>query len=134
MSPALATTFEWVWSKRETGFGDWLRDGRGLFWICEKPGSGKSTLVKYIVQSPRLAQGLVPENSDADNNPSRAPIIASFFFDYNSDTIAKSLPGMLRSLMWQILRQQPALFSPILDIYQTKKRTESSPAWTQLEL
>ncbi|RSL56714.1 hypothetical protein CEP53_006704 [Fusarium sp. AF-6] len=34
-----------VWKR----FVDWLRSGEGLFWIQGKPGSGKSTLVRYII-------------------------------------------------------------------------------------
>ncbi|KAG7116091.1 hypothetical protein HYQ44_007244 [Verticillium longisporum] len=39
-------TFGWVF--RHSQFSQWLQQGSELFWLHGKPGSGKSTLMKYI--------------------------------------------------------------------------------------
>ena len=52
---AYQKTFEWTFhdgdssDRRPTGFSTWLeRDSKPLFWVTGNPGSGKSTLMKYI--------------------------------------------------------------------------------------
>lgn len=51
-------TFRWIFLEdavhalRWTNFGDWLRSPDQLYWITGKPGSGKSTLMKFVSQSP----------------------------------------------------------------------------------
>ncbi|KAK1976378.1 hypothetical protein LZ30DRAFT_785620 [Colletotrichum cereale] len=43
-------TFQWVFSDDSpVDLSDWLRESSGLFWITGKPGSGKSTLMKFIL-------------------------------------------------------------------------------------
>jgi polynucleotide 5'-kinase involved in rRNA processing len=42
-------TFKWVFDR--SSFSNWLQEGTGLFWVNGKPGSGKSTLMKYILNS-----------------------------------------------------------------------------------
>lgn len=48
-------TFDWIFHLSESNglpsFADWLVGGEKLFWINGKAGSGKSTLMKYILQS-----------------------------------------------------------------------------------
>jgi hypothetical protein len=51
-------TFEWIFEKSHhfpeedprsrVMFTKWLLQGDGVYWISRKPGSGKSTLMKYI--------------------------------------------------------------------------------------
>jgi hypothetical protein len=50
---ALQNTFEWVYQEPKpdqnwTSFIEWLACGNGIYWITGKPGSGKSTLMKFI--------------------------------------------------------------------------------------
>ena len=58
-------TFEWTFSPSEQRpspmhFAEWLRNGDGIFWISGRPGSGKSTLMKYIYRDSRTT-GLLTE-------------------------------------------------------------------------
>jgi len=50
---AAGGTFEWIW---QSGLSQWLesRSSSRVFWIAGKPGSGKSTLMKYIVDHDKL--------------------------------------------------------------------------------
>ena len=41
-------TFDWIFSEDGPGFAQWLKDGKGVYWIYGKAGSGKSTLMKFI--------------------------------------------------------------------------------------
>jgi ABC-type bacteriocin/lantibiotic exporter with double-glycine peptidase domain len=47
-------TYDWAFQKSTDeqlpwdNFSVWLKSGRGVYWVSGKPGSGKSTLMKYI--------------------------------------------------------------------------------------
>ncbi|KAK9787159.1 hypothetical protein AB5N19_03046 [Seiridium cardinale] len=53
---AHSTTFEWIYSEetqsdthgRSVSLKEWLERGAGTYWIYGKPGSGKSTFIKFI--------------------------------------------------------------------------------------
>lgn len=51
-------TFEWIFSDAKAGFHQWLQSDSGLFWVKGKPGSGKSTLMKYILKDSRTRKAL----------------------------------------------------------------------------
>ncbi|KAG8163153.1 hypothetical protein KVR01_007631 [Diaporthe batatas] len=102
-------TFNWAYDDSSTGLSQWLRAGTGIFWIHGKPGSGKSTLMKYLFQDPRTEELL-----RAGSWQSRAHLTtASFFFHHRGTDIQKSFEGLLRSLLSQILEQHESL-SPLL--------------------
>jgi hypothetical protein len=44
--------------KHSKVFYDWLKSENSLFWMNEKPGSGKSTLMKFLVEHPRTKASL----------------------------------------------------------------------------
>ena len=69
----------------------------GVLWIKGKPGSGKSTLMKYVLNDAR-------ERDDGD-------ITASFFFNARGQPLEKSAEGMYRSLLRQVLSKLPHLYS-----------------------
>ncbi|KAI9788732.1 MAG: hypothetical protein M1816_006589 [Peltula sp. TS41687] len=71
------STFRWIWDNL-TDFKKWLGCGSGFFWIQGKPGSGKSTLMKYILRKLR------------SHSTSRIPVIASYFFNNRGSSLAKS--------------------------------------------
>ena len=78
-------------------FSNWLQEGRELFWIHGKPGSGKSTLMKYITRSKETWELLHNWRSGT------MEVKASFFFHHRGSAVQKSLEGVLRSLVTQIL-------------------------------
>lgn len=59
-------TFQWIFEPEErskevnrwTNLPQWLESGHGTYWINSKAGSGKSTLVNYIVQDDRTLEAL----------------------------------------------------------------------------
>lgn len=70
---AYANTSKWIFKRigetrnrgmivdedQSTGFPEWLEsDNESIYWITGKPGSGKSTLMKYITNHPSVADHL----------------------------------------------------------------------------
>ncbi|OAP62733.1 hypothetical protein AYL99_01960 [Fonsecaea erecta] len=117
ISEAHETTFQWLLmasdSDKWASFKDWLESDDKLYWITGKPGSGKSTLMKYIcfpVQSaeeshpaPRCRKFLEMWSGD------QHLVIASFYF-WNSGTQTQMTQrGLLMSLLHQIFQQCPQL-------------------------
>ena len=115
-------TLEWVFELQE--FTSWLQQGCGIFWISGKPGSGKSTLMKFITQHPKTW--------DLVHNFQRGAqeISASFFFHFRGSAMQKSFEGVLRSLLKQLLSKLPALFSLLQAVLPEKESEFGLPKWT----
>ncbi|VUC31502.1 unnamed protein product [Clonostachys rosea] len=91
-------TFKWIFDLQF--FCNWLQEGKGLFWVKGKPGSGKSTLMKYIMKSKHTWELL----HDWTRSSSEVKeIIAGFFFHYRGTSLQKSFEGLLRGLTSQII-------------------------------
>jgi hypothetical protein len=107
-------TFQWIFcdpgqaNKPWSDFPSWLEKGTGCYWIQGKAGSGKSTLMKFIYQNPHTQTHL---RTWARN---KSLSMASFFFWYLGYNIQKSQEGLLRSLLYDILKQNPWLMSRVM--------------------
>ncbi|KAK7908713.1 hypothetical protein PG985_016016 [Apiospora marii] len=66
-----------------------------LLWIRGKAGAGKSTLMKFLYSEVRRKRS--------------GATVVSFFFNARGDYLEKSITGMYRSLLKQILTQLPDL-------------------------
>ncbi|CRK16662.1 hypothetical protein BN1708_002918 [Verticillium longisporum] len=114
-------TFGWVF--RHSQFSQWLQQGSELFWLHGKPGSGKSTLMKYIVRSDETSQLL------HNWRRSSHEIQAHFFFHHRGTAIQKSFEGVLRSLIIQTLsphrrafcKQHQKTRDSLLELYRARK-------------
>jgi len=82
-------------------FRGWLGSGNGIFWISGKPGSGKSTLMKY------LADNYETERILTEWSKPHKVTIAAHYFWYLGTAMQKSLLGLLRTLVFDILRKMP---------------------------
>ncbi|KAJ8133152.1 hypothetical protein O1611_g474 [Lasiodiplodia mahajangana] len=108
---AYQKTFQWAYdSKRNnptsaTSLAQWLKRGGGVFWVSGKPGSGKSTFMKFIADEPRTF-GLLSEWSG-----SKKLVVASHYFWSAGTTMQKSQEGLLRSLLYEIFLQCPESIS-----------------------
>ncbi|OAL21345.1 hypothetical protein AYO22_08068 [Fonsecaea multimorphosa] len=95
-------TFEWIFESLEDtperwhNFPSWLRSDQPLYWILGKPGSGKSTLMNFLVQDSRTLKEL--------GSSGQPTTILSFFFWEAGVELQKALVGLLRSLIYQLLR------------------------------
>lgn len=100
-----------LWFLEHEAFVQWMRQHRGLLWIKGKPGSGKSTLLRYATHH-------VPVLYGADTIP------VYFFFHGRGHELQKSLLGLYRSVLHQLLRHVPGALSDLMDYFDTKERTE----------
>lgn len=95
---AHAKTCRWLLTKSE--YQDWrnvdkVSEHHGFLWIKGKPGTGKSTIMKFAYANAK--------KSMTDT------IIISFFFNARGEHLEKSVEGMYRSLLFQLLEKLPDL-------------------------
>jgi hypothetical protein len=72
-----------------------------VFWVFGKPGAGKSTLMKFIAHHPDLNTNLEQWSHG------QQLIVAQYYFWRSRSAIQRSLKGVLRSLVFQILQRRP---------------------------
>ncbi|KAL8340959.1 hypothetical protein RB601_006862 [Gaeumannomyces tritici] len=107
-----------------SSFAEWLTSAEDLFWVSGKPGSGKSTLMKYICMHRETRRRLQAWAQD-----DRLIMAGFFFWNAAKQSLQKSQQGLLRSLLYQILRQSPELIEHIYpDIGHTQLQRHSSTA------
>ncbi|KAH0592616.1 hypothetical protein MHUMG1_09606 [Metarhizium humberi] len=107
IASAHAETFKWAYSndpKRRVKFREWLETRKDVFWIHGKPGSGKSTLMKYLYCNDETKTIL-----QSHWERQKRLVLAKFFFWNAREPLQKSQAGTLRSLLFYILRQYPEL-------------------------
>ncbi|KAF5988995.1 hypothetical protein FBULB1_1150, partial [Fusarium bulbicola] len=84
-------------------FVDWIKHGNGIFHISGKPGSGKSTLMKYLCRQEETKRYLDVWAAD------KSLVFGKFFFWNPGTTLQKSLRGLIRGLLYSILANAPEL-------------------------
>ncbi|RTE83872.1 hypothetical protein BHE90_001653 [Fusarium euwallaceae] len=117
-------TFQWV-EKPKLSFLEWLSKDDGLYWVTGHPGSGKSTLMKYLSR-----HGTTHEKLEQWAAP-KTLVKASFYFWFSGTPLQKSQQGLLRSLLFEILRQCPSL---IPKVCQSRWFSDLAVPWTRSEL
>jgi hypothetical protein len=95
-------------SEKRALFRHWLQFGSEIFHIAGKLGSGKSTLMKFLCNDSRSTNML--ETWAAG----RQLVIGKFFFWKPGSEIENSINGMVRTLLYDVLRQCPDLISLVL--------------------
>jgi ankyrin repeat protein len=118
---AVAGTCEWL-LQHET-YKTWAACDHGLLWVKGKPGTGKSTLVKYALGSHR-----------GTNNT----LVLSFFFHGRGDELQRTPLGLFRSLLHQILAQAPNALHDLVDRFESRRNENGRPGkdwnWREAEL
>ncbi|MCJ1396255.1 hypothetical protein MMC18_009144 [Xylographa bjoerkii] len=108
IAEAHAKTCEWIFEdgdhqtaeidpQSRTRFMEWLKADNGIYWVCGKAGSGKSTLMKYLCQNDRTMSTL---KLWAGSNKL---ITASYFFWNAGVPMQKTQQGLLQSLLHEVL-------------------------------
>ena len=101
ISKPSAQTFQWLWESPE--YRDWyFPEHSSLLFIEGKPGSGKSTLVKYF----------------SDNFQADGAIIAKFFYSYREGELERDHRNMLQSLLYDILKADESFFIHFQEAYR----------------
>lgn len=115
ITDASARTFEWAFKEpgpqEDTGPSggllEWLRKGDDLFWVTGKPGSGKSTFMKFIADHPTTLSAL-----SHWAYPKR-PALASHYFWSAGTPMQKSQQGLLKTLLYDVFRQLPDVIESV---------------------
>ena len=94
---AYPNTYQWAVETESFGLKPWLERDSGIFWVCGKAGSGKSTLMKFLCQSSAV------RNSIQRWSECYPFVFASFFFWFPGTALEKSLNGLLRAILYQVL-------------------------------
>lgn len=105
-------TCKWILSNEL--FIKWQGDESGILRIQGNAGTGKSTLMKYLVT-----------REISTNRTPRKIIATSFFFELGDD-LEKSMLGLLRSLLHQILQQAPVLAGAAMQDFMRQQRSDKS--------
>ena len=128
-------TFEWIFDEPGNevtpwyNFVGWLEEGHGTYWISGKAGSGKSTLMNFMCHDPRTEAALKIWSGTDE------VLMPNFFFWSPGSQLQKSLAGLLRSLIYQILERFPDLM-PILaeSTGPSQHGLRQFPTWTEQRL
>ncbi|KAK1673663.1 hypothetical protein BDP55DRAFT_633937 [Colletotrichum godetiae] len=101
-------TFEWIFHENvDVNFASWLQASNGIFWVTGKPGSGKSTLMKFISGHETTSQ-----LGNLWASP-RQLVVASHFFWGIRSGLQSSQEGLLRTLLFQIMVQCPEIIPDV---------------------
>ncbi|KAH6693389.1 hypothetical protein BKA61DRAFT_647796 [Leptodontidium sp. MPI-SDFR-AT-0119] len=137
-------TFEWVFSRDISqsnqpsnlsqancdSYLHWLQGGESLYWITGKPGSGKSTLMKFLCDDGRTDRSL---RLWAGDSPLRT---ASFFFWNSGTTMQMSRLGLLQSLLYALIGNRncliPHLFPDRWKYYELFGGDSRLWSWSEL--
>ena len=147
-------TFQWLFDPAIVSFADWLQNPHleeyPIYWIQGKPGSGKSTLMKFAMRDSRLLELLSPQTGgvlelraagttsmEPDTQSVQGEInyhnwtVAAFFFHDRGSEMQKTLIGMLQEILVSILRQVPALLTFVMPFFFSLNQTQRKrkPKW-----
>src|SRR5271170_4120693 len=118
IKPAHAKTCKWLLSRSE--YQDWLdpkklSNHHGFLWIKGKPGTGKSTIMKFAFANAKKTM--------------MDTTVISFFFNARGEELEKSTLGMYRSLLLQLLSKLPHLQSVFDPLGSTVSSNIGSHRW-----
>ncbi|KAK3896786.1 hypothetical protein C8A05DRAFT_20316 [Staphylotrichum tortipilum] len=148
ISPAHEKTFRWVFEHPQNTnngspeappwatFVSWLEKGttEKIYWITGKPGSGKSTLMKYIIENERLEDHLQQWAGSGN-------LKVAVFYSWNAGADEqRSETGLLKSILYQYLTQMPELVPAVCPrrwamhrVFGTRNENKLPP-WSTTEL
>lgn len=142
---AYRKTFDWIFQepgpqdagssttsglKESNSFVKWLHSPDSLYWITGKPGSGKSTLMKYLYDHPQTKMNIQLWHEECY-------LVTAGFFFWNSGTqVQMSQVGLLRSLLYQILVSNreliPVVFPKRWEVFELIGGDPEPLSWEEL--
>lgn len=117
------------WLYRNSTFCDWLQlhphaSEKELLWLKGSVGSGKTTAISHCYH-----QLLIDQTKTGDTH-----YIAAFYFDKNGPQLQQTFIGMLRTLLYQLLRCRPDFVQRIAARYDLRTFLREDPplsSWTE---
>lgn len=128
IAPSHSETLQWLFDSNIVNFSSWLQDSEDrlgpIYWIQGKPGSGKSTLMKFAMMDPRLLE-LLQSSEDLPY------VVAGFFFHDRGIMVQKSVPGMLQEILHSVLLKSSKLRQFVQPIYLELVKVQKTklPTW-----
>ena len=99
---------------------DKLSQHHGFMWISGKPGAGKSTILKYIYTDMRKARN-------------KHGLLAAFFFNARGELLEKSVEGMYRSILLELLEGYPDLQNVLDELADIRSNQNRCPLLNDLK-
>ncbi|RYP61146.1 hypothetical protein DL771_010220 [Monosporascus sp. 5C6A] len=108
-------------------FHDWLESDDPIYWICGKAGSGKSTLMKFLIREPLTLEFLRRRTPSVH--------IGRFFsIEACSSPLQRRISGCLRTLLHQIFEYDPAVLENAVKSHPELATKRSEHDWSVEEL
>jgi hypothetical protein len=116
-------------------FPGWLADDHNtspFYWVTGKPGSGKSTMMKFLLQSPCLQPLLIRWAEPL-------PLLVVRYYAWQAGSgLQKSFEGLKRTVICQALELRPEL-APIVAprrwaLFQVLRAEPTFPEWAPWEI
>ncbi|KAF8248519.1 hypothetical protein K440DRAFT_679792, partial [Wilcoxina mikolae CBS 423.85] len=99
-------SLEWLWS--HDAYLKWANsDTSHLLYLQGKPGSGKSTLTRYL-----------KEHLQAREPAAKSALISSFFYSFREGESQRNHYNMLRSILYDIIDQEESFFHHMQSQYR----------------
>lgn len=108
---AFPETYRWALEQDESGLRTWLRSGSDIYWVSGKAGSGKSTFMKFL-SNDRRTDGYLRQWSGSNVDL----IVVECYFWYLGSALQKSIEGLLRTILYQILCSCPKVVETLLPL------------------
>ncbi|KAK5948214.1 hypothetical protein OHC33_010762 [Knufia fluminis] len=96
-------TFGWIFKPPSNqqpawdSFLEWLNVPSGIYWVSGKPGSGKSTLMKYLHDD---------LHSTRRTSNTYQVLLSFWFWEAANNALQRNFQGCLQSLLWQLLQDE----------------------------
>jgi hypothetical protein len=87
-----------------------------VLWIKGNPGAGKSTLMKHAF-------------SRCQEYFFRQHLIVAYFFNAQGETLEKTLLGLLRSIIYQLVQKDEALYEAFAPSFREKQSLGGGASW-----
>jgi hypothetical protein len=139
---AFEETFSWIYLCEPTkhdglrllsSFPKWLEDNTNQpYWITGKPGSGKSTLMKFLQQQPALITHLKIWSGEF-------PLLCTSYYAWVAGSdLQKTCQGLMRTLLYRILTENPSWIPEVAPrrwlLLLTLRDTYKMPPWHGWEI
>ena len=122
VAAADAKTFQWIFRPNtkvdnSSDLNHWLNEGDHFYWLTGKAGSGKSTLMNFLVSSPETKFALSRWAGHA------RIVMISYFFWNSGKPLQKDIRGLLRACVYQILENDRKMASVVESLLASSQQS-----------